>query len=124
MIDTQHLIDIGTRVLPWLWAGWWGVLHDRLERNAEASIAEEVLKNPRMKDLTFGGVIVKALARLTNDNMPQAMGEGFLRSEILRKARSSLPKSMRGAEGSPLLEKELARVVEDGLVVQASKIDA
>lgn len=115
-VDTGHVEDVATRLMPWLWAGWLRVMRERLEASAALAVEESVLKNPKGMDLSAGGVILRSLAKLTESDAPKAMG-GFLPMEIFQKARRAMRSSKKpSAWITEHLHKELAEVVKEGLV--------
>lgn len=114
VVDTAHMEDVATRLIPWLWSGWWRVLRNRLEENAKTMVAEAVLKNPKGIDLSAGAKVLRALARMEKKGGVAAM-DGFRPSDIFASAKASFPKSERsGING--LLRKELDRITAEGLV--------
>jgi hypothetical protein len=115
-VDTAHVEDVATRIMPWLWSGWMQVMGGRMEANAAEALEEGTLKNPKGIDLSASGVILRALAKLTGADGPAAMS-GFLPMQIFRKGRSALKgKVATSGAMTDLLHKELARAVADGLV--------
>lgn len=122
VVDTGHVEDVATRVMPWLWAGWLRVMRERLEASAAQQVEESVLKNPKGMDLSGGAVILRALARMTEDDVSKAMG-GFTPSEIFKRAK----RSMKGVKKSPAwitnhLHAELDDLVAEGSVEKVAVV--
>lgn len=122
-VDTGHVEDVATRLMPWLWSGWLRVMRERLENSAALAVEESVLKNPKGMDLSAGGVILRSMAKLTGEDGPKAMG-GFLPTEIFQKARRAMRSSKKpSAWITEHLHKELAEVVQEGLVQEVGKTE-
>lgn len=123
VVDTAHMEDVATRLIPWLWSGWWRVLRNRLEENAKTMVAEGVLKNPKNIDLSGGAKILRALVRLEKKSGIAAM-DGFRPSDIFASAKASFPKAERGGING-LLRKELDRMVGEGMaeLVSGSQVE-
>jgi len=114
-VDTGHVIDVATRLMPWLWAGWWQVMRERLEANAQASVSEGLLKNAKGADLTGGNLLLKVLSDLDASNGPAAMG-GFTPSEVIKKVENRMPHAQRGGALRGHLRNVLAGMAAEGLV--------
>lgn len=113
VVDTAHVEDVATRIIPWLWSGWWQVLKNRLEENSRTLVAEQVLKNPKDIDLSGSVKILKAMAKL-EEKAGISGAAGFTPSEIFRLARSSFQKAERsGITGH--LRKTLLEIVAEGM---------
>jgi hypothetical protein len=112
-VDTGHIEDVATRLMPWLWSGWWRVMRERLEENSRTFVAESLLKNAKGKDLTGGGALRAALAKLGENGV--ASTGGFTPSEIFKVVKSRMPKTMRSGI-TEHLRKELLALVAEGQV--------
>jgi Protein of unknown function (DUF3987) len=115
-VDTQHIVDVATRLMPWLWSGWVEVMDFRRTAVVEEIVAESSLKNLAGVDLTMGAKVLGALARLEADHGPSAVG-GFKGSEVTGKARNLIPPSKRKGVDK-VLRKVLETMADDGKLVQ------
>jgi hypothetical protein len=90
VVDTEHLIDVSTRIMPWIWANWWKVMQGRLEENGRQYVAAARLKNPKGMDLGAREPLLKAMLRLERSKGLAAV-DGLLPSDIFRKADKEMP---------------------------------
>lgn len=115
-VDTDHIEDCATRLMPWLWAGWMRVMRERLEHTAQTSFEDDLMKNPQQHDLRPRRQLMRSLNKLMLSNGPAA-GAGFTASQIFEGPRSAMRKQGSGSGAvTTLLNKELAALVELGLV--------
>lgn len=114
-VDTGHVEDVATRLMPWLWWGWWKVMRRRMEETGQAGLSEGLLKNTQDKELTGRDLLLSVLAKL-DSNGPAAVG-GFTPSAVIKKAEARFPHELRrtGAVWDQLRVTLLA-LVEEGLV--------
>lgn len=111
-VDTGHMEDVATRIIPWLWSGWWRVLKNRLEENSRTTVAEQVLKNPKGIDLSGADKVLGALVKLEK-KAGLAAEAGFLPWEITKVAARSFPRGETGVGAR--LRGALVDLVGEGL---------
>ena len=119
-VDTAHIEDVATRLMPWLWSGWVDVMDLRRTVNAEEILSSELMKNPSFTELDPKTYVLRAMAALSADDGPTAMVNGFLGSEITNRARGVIKKPMRSQLGRRLKESLEELAVEGKLVVRIS----
>lgn len=107
-VDTAHVVDVATRVMPWLWSGWWRVMRERMEESGRAVVSEGLLKNVKGKDLSGQALMLSVLNEMDMAGGPSAM-EGFLPSVLLKKAMSTFTSNAR----TPVLRQSLKVVLGD-----------
>lgn len=122
-VDTGHVEDVATRLMPWLWSGWWSVMKERMEETSRATMSEGLLKNMGEKDLTGGPLLLRVLEKMDNNGV-SATG-GFTAREIVKRAESRFPHPQRTPGLRAALKADIAGLVKDGLVaVVGSAADA
>lgn len=123
-VDTGHVEDVATRIMPWLWWGWHRIMADRMEESGRASMSEGLLKNAKEKDLSGATLLLAVMAKMQNSSGPGAI-DGFTPSQILKKAEARIPHAHRGgvvrAQMRHTLEVEM---VTDGLVEKVSEVQS
>lgn len=121
-VDSAHIEDVATRIMPWLWAGWMRVMRSRLEHKAQEDYEESFLKNPQQHDLRPGKQILKALVRLADQDAASGMVGGWTASKVFEGPRSAMRKQGKASGAvTVLLNKELDRLVADGLVEKSGE---
>jgi hypothetical protein len=115
VVDTGHIEDCATRLMPWLWAGWWAVMRERMELTGQAAVSEGLLKNSKDKDLTAGPLLLKVLADLEKNNGPAAVA-GFTPSKVLKKAEDKFSSHLRTTALRGQLRTELLGLAGEGLI--------
>jgi len=115
-VDTGHIVDVATRIMPWLWSGWVEVMDFRRSANAEAAVSSEMMKNHTFADVSTAHTVLKALAALSSDDGPSAEA-GFTSGEIAERARRSMPSSGRVPGISAHLRKALEGLATEGKLV-------
>lgn len=112
-VDTGHIEDCATRLMPWLWWGWWKVMRERMEESGRAVVSEGLLKNVKEKDLTGRPLLLDVLADL-DKNGPAALS-GFTPSEILKKAETRFSSNLRTPALRGQLKATLLDLAAEGL---------
>lgn len=120
-VDTKHIEDVATRLVPWLWSGWVKVMGERRAANLEDFIEESALKNPKGIDLSKQAALLRVMAQLTKEDGPSGMVGGFSRTVIAQKARYKIRgwKKISGITG--LLGQALEEMANEGTLVQRVK---
>jgi hypothetical protein len=115
-VDTGHVEDVATRLMPWLWWGWWRVMRARMEETGQAGISEGLLGNSKDKDLTGRDLMLRVMAEMEKADGPASAG-GFTPSQVIKKASGRFSHDLRrsGALWGQLRE-TLVALAADGLV--------
>lgn len=117
-VDTAHIEDVATRLMPWLWSGWVSVMGERRAANLDEVIEEQTLKNPKGLDLSKQAALLRVMAQMTSDSGPVGLSEGFPKRDITVKARYKIRgwKKIPGLSG--LLGAALEEMANEGTLVQ------
>jgi len=86
-VDTGHVEDVATRLVPWLWSGWVAVMGERRAANIAEIVEEQTLKNPKGMDLSMQAAILRVMGQMTEDDGPVGTLVGWPKREITVKAR-------------------------------------
>lgn len=123
VVDTGHIEDVATRLMPWLWAGWWRIMADRLESNAAALVETNALKNHKGLDLSGSARILDAFPKLEKRfEGPGSLG-GFTQGEVIKQAKLAFGKQER-SKVHAMLEKEFGKLLAEGMIEKAPVIGA
>jgi hypothetical protein len=114
-VDTGQIEDMATRVMPWLWAGWWRVMRERMYESNKAVLSQGLLKNTGGKDLSGRALLLWALEKMDQGDGPAAMA-GFLPSAILKRAEAKIPHEQRTPGLRQELKQTLAEMAPEGLI--------
>lgn len=114
VVDTDHIEDVATRVMPWLWAGWWRLMADRLESNAATLVEANATKNYKGTVLTGAVRLADAFVKLEKKHGISAMG-GFPRSEVIKMAKLAFAKQER-TKVHGQLESQFMELLADGAI--------
>jgi hypothetical protein len=119
-VDTGHVEDVATRIMPWLWWGWWKVMRSRMEEAGQFEISEGLLRNTTWKDLTGQQQMLAVLAELDATNGPGAL-DGFTPTEIVKKVQGRMPiETRRSGSAWGQLRETLFTLAAEGLVTKVS----
>jgi hypothetical protein len=107
-VDTAHVEDVATRLMPWLWSGWVAVMGERRRSNVEEFIEEQTLKNPKGMDLSKRAAVLRVMGQMTKEDGPSGTMVGFPKNRISERARYRV----RGWKKVPGLMGELGATLE------------
>jgi hypothetical protein len=108
-VDTGHIEDVATRLVPWLWSGWVAVMGERRSANLDEVIEEQTLKNPKGLDLSKQAALLRVMGQMTDEDGPTGALVGFPKRDITVKARYRI----RGWKRIPGLAGLLGQTLED-----------
>jgi hypothetical protein len=116
-LDTGHVEDVATRIMPWLWAGWWRVMSDRLENVGQDLVEANALSNFKGAVLSGEVRILAAFMKLEKKLGGPAALDGFPEGAVIRAA-----KEFFGRKAQPKVHDSLVAqfrsAVAEGLVVK------
>lgn len=115
VVDTDFIEDVAVRLMPWLLGGWWRIMSDRLEDNAQVILEKNTKDNHKGAELTGVIKVVNALAALSGKHGEAASVDGFTKGAVIKQAKLTFPKIER-AKVHALLEREFDAALAEGLI--------